>query len=50
VFRLCGDNSVISSITDWTPRWSLEDGLRATIDWFVKPENLAKYKSDIYNR
>jgi NAD dependent epimerase/dehydratase len=50
VFRLCGDNSVISSITDWAPRWSLEDGLRATIDWFVKPENLAKYKSDIYNR
>jgi nucleoside-diphosphate-sugar epimerase len=50
VFRLCGDNTVISGITDWKPRWSLEDGLRATIDWFVKPENLAKYKSDIYNR
>ena len=50
VFRLCGDNSLITTLTDWHPRWSLEDGLRATIDWFVRPENLAKYKTDIYNR
>ena len=50
VFRLCGDNTLITSLTDWRPRMSLEDGLRATIDWFVRPENLAKYKTDIYNR
>ncbi len=50
VFRLCGDNRLISSLTDWHPRWSLEDGLRATIDWFTRPDNLAKYKTDIYNR
>ena len=50
VRRLCGDNSLIHSLTDWRPQYSLEQGLRETIDWFVKPENLAKYKTDIYNR
>ena len=24
-------------------------GLQATIDWFTNPENLRKYKADIYN-
>ncbi len=50
VNRLCGDNSIITSLTDWRPAHSLEDGLRKTVEWFVKPENLAKYKADIYNR
>lgn len=50
VFRLCGDNSLITSLTDWRPCHTLEEGLRQTIEWFTKPENLAKYKSDIYNR
>ena len=50
VNRLLGDNSLITSLTDWRPRHTLEEGLKKTIDWFVKPENLAKYKIDIYNR
>ena len=50
VFRLCGDNTLITTLTGWRPKWDLERGLRATIDWFSKPENLAKYKTDIYNR
>lgn len=50
VNRLCGDNSLITSLTPWRPSHSLEDGLRKTVEWFVKPENLAKYKADIYNR
>lgn len=50
VFRLCGDNTLISELTGWHPCYSLQEGLKATIDWFVKPENLAKYKTDIYNR
>lgn len=50
VFRLCGDNTLIKSLTDWCPQVSLEQGLRKTIDWFVNPENLKKYKTDIYNR
>ena len=50
VNRLCGDNTLITSLTDWRPRFSFEEGLKRTIDWFVRPENLAKYKPDIYNR
>lgn len=50
VNRLCGDNSLITSLTDWRPHHSFEQGLEKTIAWFTKPENLAKYKSDIYNR
>ena len=47
VFRLCGDNTLITSLTDWRPRFDLEAGLRETVDWFTKGENLAKYKSGI---
>ena len=50
VNRLLGDNSLITSLTSWRPSHSLEEGLQKTIDWFVKPENLAKYKIDSYNR
>lgn len=50
VRRLLGDNKLITSLTDWRPRVSLEEGLRKTIDWFMKPENLARYKIDIYNQ
>lgn len=49
VFRLCGDNTLITSLTSWRPSHSLEDGLRKTIQWFCDPKNLAKYKSNIYN-
>lgn len=49
VFRLLGDNSLISSLTDWHPEFSLEQGLQKTIDWFTIPDNLKKYKSGIYN-
>lgn len=50
VRRLCGDNSLITSLTPWRPEVSIEEGLRMTIEWFCDPTNLAKYKTDIYNR
>ena len=50
VFRLFGDNTKICSLTDWRPQYSIADGLRETIAWFSNPDNLAKYKYDIYNR
>ena len=50
VFPLCGDNTKIETLTDWRPEWSLEEGLRATVDWFRNPDNLAKYKYNVYNR
>ena len=49
VFRLWGDNSKIKSLTGFEPNYSIEEGLRETIEWFTKSENLAKYKSNIYN-
>lgn len=50
VFRLCGDNSVITELTDWRPQVSLRQGLEHCVEWFTKPGNLSKYKTDIYNR
>lgn len=50
VFRLCGDNSKMRLATGWTPTVSLEEGLKATIEWFRNPENLRKYKTNIYNK
>jgi NAD dependent epimerase/dehydratase len=50
VFRLCGDNSVITLLTDWRPEVTLEQGLAKTIEWFLNPDNLRRYKTDIYNR
>lgn len=50
VRRLCGDNRVITSLTDWRPEVTLKEGLRRTIKWFTDPVNLSRYKTDIYNR
>lgn len=50
VFRLCGDNSKIVSATAWRPQVTIEEGLKRTIEWFTDPKNLARYKTDIYNR
>jgi NAD dependent epimerase/dehydratase len=49
VFRLWCDNTRIRELTGFEPQFSIRDGLAATIAWFTKPENLAKYKADIYN-
>lgn len=47
VNRLLGCNEKIMRLTEWKPRYSLEEGLEETIA-FLK-ENLDKYKTDIYN-
>lgn len=49
VFRLRGDNTKIKTLTGYAPEYTLEKGLRETIDWFLNTSNLAKYKGDIYN-
>lgn len=49
VFRLFGSNEKLKSYTNWEQEYSLEKGLKETIDWFSKVENLKQYKSDIYN-
>jgi NAD dependent epimerase/dehydratase len=49
VYRLWCDNSKIRKLTDYEPRYSIREGLKATVEWFTRAENLAKYKADIYN-
>ena len=49
VFRLWCDNSKIRDLTGFKPQYSIREGLKATIEWFTRPENLIKYKADIYN-
>ena len=49
VFRLLCDNSKINKLTGFTPQVDIREGLQRTIDWFTRPENLKKYKSEIYN-
>ena len=50
VFRLLGDNSLITSLTSWRPEVSLEEGLKKTINWFCSQNHLQHYKPGIYNR
>lgn len=47
VNRLLGSNKKIKELTNWQPKYSLEEGLKETIEFLKK--NMDKYKSDIYN-
>ncbi len=47
VNRLLGANGKIKSMTNWTPKYDLREGLAETIAFFK--DNLDKYKVDIYN-
>lgn len=53
VERLWADNSKALALCKWAPQYAGEEGFRKglekTIEWFTKRENIAKYKSDIYN-
>ncbi|NFN19660.1 SDR family NAD(P)-dependent oxidoreductase [Clostridium botulinum] len=49
VNRLLGSNEKIKKLTNWEPKFTFAEGIKETIDWFRVPENLARYKSDIYN-
>jgi NAD dependent epimerase/dehydratase len=49
VFRLWCDNTKLRELTGFEPEHNIRNGLRTTVNWFTRPENLAKYKADIYN-
>ncbi len=53
VERLWADNSRAKALTGWTPEYpgieGLKHGLKETIDWFSKPDNLRRYKTGVYN-
>lgn len=47
VDRLLGDNTKIKNLTKWEPQYSLEEGLKETIEFLRN--NLDKFKTNIYN-
>lgn len=53
VERLWADNSKAKQLLDWEPEFAgtegFKRGLAKTVEWFGNPENLKKYKSQIYN-
>jgi NAD dependent epimerase/dehydratase len=46
VMELVCDNTLVKEITGWQPRYTLEDGLCATVDWMK--EHLRAYKPGVY--
>lgn len=49
VFRLFGSNQKLKMLTNWQQNYTLDEGLKKTIEWFSVKENLAAYKHNIYN-
>lgn len=47
VGRLLGSNVKLRELTDWEPEYTLEQGLKETIQW--TRENLSRFKPDLYN-
>lgn len=53
VERLWAANQKAKDLLGWTPNYGGKEGFRRgleeTIEWFTYPENLASYKTDVYN-
>jgi len=49
VNRLWCNNSKLKQLTGFSPDVDIASGLQCTIDWFINPDNLKHYKTDIYN-
>ena len=53
VERLWADNQKAKEMLGWEPSYGGIDGfkrgLKETVDWFTNPENLSRYKADVYN-
>ena len=48
VMRLVSDSSRLRTLTGWAPEHTLDTGLEATIAWFTRPENLARYRPEMF--
>ena len=53
VNRLFGDNKLLRELTNWEPQYGGLDGfkrgLKLTIEWFSKKENISLYKTEGYS-
>ncbi|MCP2165535.1 GDP-mannose 4,6-dehydratase [Goodfellowiella coeruleoviolacea] len=50
VLRLVCDASKLRERTGWQPRHTRDEGLAQTIDWFLDPTNLARYRPGQYHQ
>lgn len=49
VERLLGSNEKVQKLTGWKPKYSFDEALEETIEWFKIPRNISKYKAQLYN-
>ncbi|TYK52776.1 NAD-dependent epimerase/dehydratase family protein [Actinomadura decatromicini] len=49
VMRLVCDSGKLRRATGWRHRHTLEEGLKDTVEWFLDPANLARYRPSTYN-
>jgi NAD dependent epimerase/dehydratase len=49
VFRLWCNNDLMIELTGFSPKYDIRTGLFETIEWLSKSDNLARYKTNIYN-
>jgi len=49
VFRLKCDNKKIKKMTNWKPKYQLDEGLKKLIEWLKKDNNIKNYKPNSYN-
>ena len=47
VNRLCASNKKALDVANWEPKYTLDEGLKQTINWIES--NLPSYKTDLYN-
>jgi NDP-hexose 4,6-dehydratase len=50
VMRLVCDASKLRDRIGWRPRYTRDEGLRQTIEWFLEPGNLALYDPNEYSQ
>lgn len=49
VFRLVCDNRKLKRLTGFAQNYTLAEGLKKTVEWFLEYENLRRYKPGVYN-
>jgi len=49
VLELHCDSKKIRKFTNWKNKFTFSDGLKETIDWFIKNKTNKNFKTDIYN-
>ena len=49
VNRLNCNNEKLKKLTNWKPKYKLDEGLVKMIEWIKKDNNIKNYKSDKYN-